>query len=158
MKQTTRTLFTALALGSASLSIAAPALAHCEIPCGIYDDEAKFDELDLDVKTIKRSIEGIAESKSMHDTARWVTNKENHAQKIQDAMAVYFLAQRIKAPASDAEAKDFENYATSLKLSHEIIVAAMKTKQTSDQATADALQAAVTAYREHYFALHGHKH
>ncbi len=155
MKQTTRTLFTALALGITTFSMAAPAMAHCEIPCGIYDDEAKFDELALHVKTIKRSIEGIAESKTTHDTVRWVINKENHAQKIQDEMATYFLAQRIKAP-TDAAKK--EEYIQSLELAHSIIVAAMKTKQSSDMEKAEILGNQIEAYKTLYFKIHGHEH
>ncbi len=155
MKTTASVLFSSILLVTASMAFTAPANAHCEIPCGIYDDEAKFDELALHVRTIKRSIEGISDSETMHDTARWVTNKENHAQKIQDEIAVYFLAQRIKKP-SDSDG--MENYTKSLKLAHAIIVAAMKTKQSADMGKAETLGKAVNAYREHYFVLHGHKH
>ena len=153
--KSSRILLTSIALSIISLGYNAPALAHCEIPCGIYDDEAKFDELDLHVKTIKRSIEGIQSTENMHDTARWVINKENHAQKIQDEIAVYFLTQRVKSPSKSDDPK---SYAKSLMLTHQILVTAMKAKQTSDMAIADALQDAVDAYRDHYFELHGHKH
>jgi len=32
------------------------AMAHCQIPCGIYDDELRFEALEEDVATIKKSI------------------------------------------------------------------------------------------------------
>ncbi|WP_018997477.1 superoxide dismutase [Ni] [Hirschia maritima] len=155
MNTISRSIFLSIALFTASIGFTAPAFAHCEIPCGIYDDEAKFDELDLHVKTIKRSIEGIQAAENTHDATRWVINKENHAQKIQDEIAVYFLTQRVKAPVKSKEKK---SYAKSLKLAHQILVAAMKAKQSADMEKAEELQKAINAYRDHYFELHGHKH
>ena len=84
-----------------------------------------------------------------------VINKENHAQKIQNEIAVYFLTQRVKAPVKSKEKK---SYIKSLKLAHQILVAAMKAKQSADMEKAEELQTAINAYRDHYFELHGHKH
>jgi len=140
---------------AAALS-AGPAQAHCQIPCGIYDDARVFDELEEHVRTIERSVRGIAEAQSVHDAARWTLNKETHAQLIQDRAQDYFLAQRV-TPVSP-RARGFGDYLTSLRLLHEMIVAAMGAKQSADPAPAARLKSAVEAYRAHYFKLHGHRH
>jgi nickel superoxide dismutase len=156
MRLAFRSALTAALLVTTPVVATSPALAHCQIPCGIYDDKRVFDELEEHVDTIKRSIEGLKDSTSSHDTVRWVINKESHAQKIQDQIAEYFFAQRIKAAAKDSA--NFESYQTSLELAHKIIVAAMKAKQSDEMKKAEALEAAVKAYRKHYFDLHGHEH
>ena len=53
---------------------------------------------------------------------------QEHAQAIQDQVAAYWLAQRIKAP-QDEGGKD--RYHRQLELMHGITVAAMKCKQTT---------------------------
>ena len=37
-------------------AVASPLLAHCEVPCGIYTDEARFVALEEDLKTIERAM------------------------------------------------------------------------------------------------------
>lgn len=132
------------------------ASAHCQIPCGIYDDERAFAEMKQDAVTIERSMRGLAESKTMHDAARWTMNKERHAQNIQDTAQAYFLAQRVKVAAK--KSKGYKNYVTSTTALHQIIVAAMKTKQSDDQAQVEALDAAIETYEAHYWSMHGHDH
>ena len=67
--------------------------------------------------------------------ARWVVTKETHAGAIQSTIADYFLAQRIKS--------DSPSYADQLKAAHAVTVAAMKCKQSTDGATAAALETAI---------------
>ena len=132
-----------LALASLFVAIvAAPyANAHCQVPCGIYGDERRFEEMLEDAQTIAKAIDQIGELSGTHDAtghnqlARWVSTKESHATNIQDIAAQYFLAQRIKADAG--------NYVEQLKAAHGVIVAAMKCKQAADPATAKALEAAI---------------
>jgi hypothetical protein len=143
---------------SAVLFAAAPpaAQAHCQIPCGIYDDQRAFAEMKQHAVTIERSLRGLSESKTMHDSARWTMNKEQHAQKIQDMAQSYFLAQRVKV--ADEGSKAYPNYVTSATGLHKIIVAAMKAKQTTDEAAVSALEEAINAYEAHYWSMHGHDH
>lgn len=142
----------ALAIFSAPQS----ASAHCQIPCGIYDDERAFAQMKQDTATIARSLRGLSESKTVHDSARWTMNKEEHAQNIQDAAQSYFLAQRVKVAAK--KSKGYEDYVTSTTGLHQIIVAAMKTKQSDDPARVEALESAISAYEAHYWSMHGHDH
>ena len=124
------------------------ASAHCEVPCGIYGDQQRFEAMLEDHKTIHKAMEqitalaGKSDAQSHNQLARWVMNKETHATKIQDTIAQYFMSQRIKA----ADPK----YVDKLTKAHAVMVAAMKTKQTVDTAAADALREAVLAFHKAY--------
>lgn len=115
--------------------------AHCQVPCGIYGDERRFQEMLEDTETIAKAIGEINSLAGTHDAtghnqlARWVVTKEDHAANIQQIIGQYFLAQRIKAEA--------DNYEDQLKAAHGVIVAAMKCKQAADPATAEKLKAAI---------------
>lgn len=145
-----------LSMACFAFGLSSNAQAHCQIPCGIYDDARVFSELKQHVETIARSNKGLAEAETMHDSARWTMNKEEHAQKVQDTAQSYFLAQRVKPIAKGA--KGYEEYVTSATTLHQIIVAAMKTKQSTDPARVEALSKAVEAYEAHYWTMHGHGH
>lgn len=119
---------------------------HCEVPCGIYSDQHRFEEMLEDTATIAKSIASIKEitdgltsagptPKSLNQSVRWVTTKESHATNIQHIVSQYFLTQRIKA--------DNENYGKQLAASHAVLVAAMKCKQDADPATAVTLKEAI---------------
>ena len=41
--------------------------AHCEVPCGIYDDAARFKAMFEDESTISKAIAQINESADTHD-------------------------------------------------------------------------------------------
>ena len=114
---------------------------HCQVPCGIYADDVVFGELETDVKTITKAMEQINAlsadpGNNPNQLVRWVTNKEAHAQNIQDVVSSYFLAQRIKL---DLKKTDPEKYAKFLELAHEMTVLAMKCKQGTDTANAEML-------------------
>jgi len=98
--------------------------AHCEIPCGIYDDNARVKTLQEDAVTIAKSCKMIAElagktdAQSQNQLSRWVSNKEKHAQSIINTISNYYLTQRVKSSQKD--------YTDRLVKHHAIIVAAMK--------------------------------
>tara|TARA_Y100000588_G_scaffold200696_1_gene214387 strand:+ start:8563 stop:9021 length:459 start_codon:yes stop_codon:yes gene_type:complete len=128
--------------------------AHCEIPCGIYGDDARFTAIFEDLTTIEKSMNQINTLSSDPGTnanqlVRWVNNKETHADRIRDVVAQYFLAQRVKAPAEgDAEAA--QAYHRKLTLLHQMIQAAMKCKQTVDVVNVKKLHDAAHAFLELY--------
>ena len=139
-------LIAGLVLASANLS------AHCQVPCGIYADDVVFGELMTDVKTIHKAMVQINElsgdhGANHHQLVRWVTNKESHAQNIQNTMSAYFLAQRIKLAMKES---DPEGYAELVGLAHKITVLAMKCKQGTEVANADALHDALHAFQKAY--------
>lgn len=115
--------------------------AHCQVPCGIYGDQLRFEQMLEDEHTISKAQLQLAElsedptPQNINQMVRWVTTKEDHAQNIQDTIADYFMAQRIKPTA--------DNYDKTLKAAHSVTIAAMKAKQSADPATAKALEEAI---------------
>lgn len=137
------------ALGLALVALSAQqAAAHCQVPCGIYGDQRRFDEMLEDTETITKAIAQIGEMAGTHDAtghnqlARWVVTKEDHATNIQRIIGDYFMAQRIKA--------DADNYDATLKAAHAVMVDAMKAKQAADPATADKLGKSIKALYKAY--------
>lgn len=124
--------------------------AHCQVPCGIYDDNNVIGSMDTDVITIEKAAQQVIElskepSANAQQIVRWTTNKESHAQALQEKVLNYFLAQRLALPAADA---DQEVYEKKLALCHEIIVTAMKCKQTTDAANPAKLKELMVTFRE----------
>jgi len=134
---------------------ASQALAHCQIPCGIYDDELRVQLIAEHIGTIEKSMNQIVElgkasPVNYNQLVRWVNNKEAHAQEIQDIVTAYFMAQRIKAPEK-AEGEAYDAYRRNLELLHRIQVAAMKAKQTTDLEHVETLRALLKKFHKSYF-------
>jgi nickel superoxide dismutase len=130
-------------------------LAHCQIPCGIYDDHARVMSMLEDVETVKKSVTEMmalvdkTDLQSKQQFVRWVNNKEMHAQKIIATISDYFLTQRVKPSQED--------YAERLAKHHAVILLSMKAKQTADLNVVEQLGAAVQAL-EAYYPEHEHEH
>ena len=138
----------ALIAALCSTVIATSAFAHCQIPCGIYGDEGRFDALREDFSTIEKSMNQINEmskagDKNYNQLVRWVSNKDDHAQKVQQVVLDYFLAQRIKP--------DTENYDKKLMHLHHLVVKAMKCKQTTDTGHVEGLRKHLDDFEALYF-------
>ena len=122
------------------------AAAHCQVPCGIYDDHARVHSMMEDVTTIEKAVVQIAALAGKHDAqsqnqmVRWVQTKEEHASKIISLTAEYFLTQKIK----EASVTD-KDYINRLVTCHRLMRAAMKTKQTVDAKAVKDLRTAVEA-------------
>ena len=129
--------------------------SHCEIPCGIYNDELRFTVIEEHITTIEKAMKQIGHlSKSKppnsNQIVRWVTNKEKHADEIQHIVSQYFLTQRIKLVGTgDDKANRIRT--EHLSLCHEILVYAMKTKQTTDFSNVEKLKSSVKAFKDSYF-------
>ena len=126
------------------------AVAHCEIPCGIYDDEMRITMITEHIKTIEKSmkqIKKLADSKPINHNqlTRWIMNKERHADELQKIVTQYFMTQRIKP--------DAKNYSQKLILLHKILLSAMKCKQTTDLAHISALRSLVKEFQTLYFEV-----
>lgn len=124
------------------------AAAHCEIPCGIYDDEMRIKMIAEHITTIEKSMNQITElsgrtTKDYNQITRWVMNKEHHADKIQQIVAQYFMTQRIMPGASD--------YMKKMSLLHKMLVTAMKCKQTTDVSQTVELNKLLNEFRSVYF-------
>ena len=135
---------------------------HCEMPCGIYNDAMRFDMLEEDIATIEKSMNTINElsaagDKNYNQLVRWVVNKEDHCTKFMDIVWQYFLNQRVK-PASPDAGEAYDDYIAQLTTMHEMLIYAMKCKQTTDPANVEKLKELVARSRELYFKEHGHEH
>ena len=149
-----------------ALTLGGPPALHCQVPCGIYGDKLRIDLLMEDIATIEKGMRqitelGSADHPNWNQLVRWIETKDEHAQKIQDQAAQYWLAQRIKAPASlnapDAEAA-WAKYNLQLTILHRMIVSAMKCKQTTDEANVAALRQAVKDLAASYFTKEDLEH
>ena len=122
--------------------------AHCQVPCGVYGDSARFTQMLEDQTTIAKAIAQIVglagkkDAQSANQLSRWVSTKEDHANKIQKIIAEYFLTQRIKSSS--------EKYEALLKGAHSVMVAAMKCKQGTDSKSADALKSLIENFQTVY--------
>jgi nickel superoxide dismutase len=147
-----RLLIASLVVCCVLVSRIRPAAAHCEVPCGIYDDQRRFEQMLEDHQTIAKAMTAIrdltakrnegAEPLSANQLIRWVATKEAHATSTQDIIARYFMTQRIKP--------DADGYVKKLTAAHAVMIAAMKCKQTVDAANADALRAAILDFYRAY--------
>jgi len=139
-----------------ALLMPALASAHCQIPCGIYDDQARFTLLKEHIGTIEKSMTSITDlsaegEKNYNQIVRWVINKEEHAQKLMDIVTEYFMAQRIK-PADPADAAAHADYLKKIEMLHNLLVYAMKCKQTTDLANVEKLKTLVADFEKLYFS------
>ena len=139
-----------LSLAMFAMVLLAPstAQAHCQVPCGIFDDHMRVQAMLEDAVTIEKSmtlineLNGKTDALSVNQQVRWIMTKEDHAEKIIRTISDYFLAQRVKP--------DQKGYTKRLERHHAVMVAAMKTKQTVDAKSVKALVKSIEALEEYY--------
>jgi nickel superoxide dismutase len=124
------------------------ASAHCEIPCGIYDDDMRINMINEHIATVEKSMNEIVkiEKEGHHNSnqlIRWVMNKERHADALQEIVTQYFMTQRIKP--------DMKDYEKKLALLHQMLIYGMKCKQTTDLKNIEELRRLVKAFHSLYF-------
>ena len=124
------------------------AAAHCEIPCGIYDDEMRIEMLREHITTIEKSMNQVIllekdANRKANQLTRWVMNKEQHADKLQEIVSQYFMTQRLTP--------DSKNYASKLQLLHEMLLAGRKSKQATDLEQVKRLRGLVDMFEKAYF-------
>lgn len=130
------------------LFLATQAMGHCEIPCGIYDDEMRIEILRENITTIEKSMNQInalekKPAENANQLTRWVVNKEKHADDLQEIVSQYFMTQRLRP--------DAKNYLSKLQILHEMLLAAMKSKQTTDLEHPKQLRELVDQFEKAYF-------
>lgn len=139
-----------------SLSAVAPsAYSHCEVPCGIYDDEMRIEMIREHITTIEKAMNTILELSDAspvnhNQIVRWTVNKEKHAEELQHIVGQYFLTQRVKPAHSDDGTTD-DRYVEQLTLLHMMLIHAMKAKQTTDLKQVETLRALTDKFNKSYF-------
>ena len=124
------------------------AWAHCEIPCGIYNDHMRIHMIEEHITTIEKSMNQIVELSGQtpvnyNQLVRWVTAKEQHANEVQQIVTQYFMTQRIKPEATGYEKK--------LAVLHKMLLSAMKCKQTTELANVNDLRSLTKEFEGLYF-------
>lgn len=137
------------------LFITAQAFAHCQIPCGIYDDEIRLEMIAEHITTIEKSMKSIIDFSAKKDIdynqiVRWVNNKETHAGYIQDIVSEYFMDQRV-VPVPKSDEKGYAAYVNKLTLLHQLSVYAMKAKQGLDLDNVKKLRELLKSFEEAYY-------
>ncbi len=141
-------LLTFMAIVLSTFIMSSQVMAHCQVPCGIYDDNARVMSMLEDAATINKAVKLIAQlagkvdAQSQNQLIRWVITKEQHAQNIIDKISDYFLTQRVKS--------DQKDYTERLSKHHAVIVAAMKAKQNADKKYVINLQKSIEALLVYY--------
>ncbi len=130
------------------------ALAHCEIPCGIYDDRMRVALIREHIDTIEKSMKMIDHltgeaDKNYNQIVRWINNKEAHAEELQHVVYQYFMTQRIKSV--DKGKDGFDSYIHQLTLLHELLLEAMKSKQTVELDHVDSMRKLADKFEKAYF-------
>ena len=113
---------------------------HCQVPCGIFDDPKLVAEVKEAVATITKASKEtnrlFGEMKTplaFNQMTRWVNTKEEHANKIIHLIGDYCLCQRVKPfGAAKSPFKSEKDYVDALKAHHAVMIAAMKSKQSTD--------------------------
>ncbi len=136
--------------------------AHCEVPCGIYNDQLRVQLLLEHFTTIEKAMKQIntlskAESVNYNQLVRWINTKEEHANKIQHIVFQYFMTQRIKVKQPENPTA-YNKYIRQLTLAHKMLVAAMKTKQTTEVKHIETLRKTLHEFTEAYFSEEDIKH
>ena len=124
------------------------AAAHCEIPCGIYDDEMRINLIAEHITKIEKSMQQVIALKEKtpvdyNQITRWIMNKEHHANKLQEIVSQYFMTQRITPGTTD--------YMKKISTLHKMLVSAMKCKQTIDVSHVNTLNALLKDFHNIYF-------
>jgi len=129
------------------------AYPHCQIPCGIYNDDMRFDMVAEDIDTVEKSMNTISElakdePPNYNQIIRWVDNKDDHADKIAETVTYYFMAQRVKPllPGEDG----YEVYARQIESLHRLLVLSMRAKQSIDLSVVSEMRKTLEEFRKAY--------
>lgn len=130
-------------------------VAHCEIPCGIYNDQMRIHLIEEHITTVEKSIKKIDElskEKNSNQLVRWILNKDKHADKIQNIVTQYFMTQRIKFVAKE-NSKLHAKYIKEITTLHQLLIYAMKTKQSLDLSNIKKLRQLLAEFELSYFKV-----
>lgn len=97
------------------------ALSHCQVPCGIFQDQARVQGMMEDAATIRKAMVQTGElstkvasgdAQSLNQSCRWISTKDEHANRIISTTAEYFLAQRVVVRTPSLLPAGFEQFHT----------------------------------------------
>jgi nickel superoxide dismutase len=114
------------------------------------------------IATIEKSMNQISEltessKDNMNQLVRWVNNKEQHSNEFTEIVTQYFLSQRIKI-TDPSKTEELKSYQTKVTLLHQMMVFAMKCKQTTDPKNTEKLSSLVAQFVDVYFSPEQKEH
>ena len=135
----------------------AGAASHCEIPCGIYDDGMRIKLIREHIDTIEKSMNMIKkltgqQEKNYNQIVRWINNKEAHAEELQHIVYQYFMTQRINPVGEEDE--EYGRYIEEVTLLHQLLIGAMRSKQTLELDHIANMRKLVDRFEKAYFGHH----
>ncbi len=144
------------------------ASAHCEVPCGIYNDHLRIELIKEHIQTIEKAMIQIQtlsaeENVNYNQLVRWIETKEHHANLIQEIVEQYFMTQRIK-PVDPEDVEAYNKYISQITVLHKLLIFSMKAKQTTEVEFVIKLQMSTEEFEMVYFGpediehIHGHDH
>ena len=136
--------------------------SHCQVPCGIYDDEMRIGMIGEHIATIEKSMKQIvelseSEIQNLNQIVRWIQNKDAHADDLSDIVTYYFMTQRLK-PIEGKDSAEYKEYVNKLTLLHQMLFYAMKSKQTTDLANVEKLKSLLKDFEVAYFGPEAREH
>lgn len=134
----------------------ASAFSHCQMPCGIYDDQMRISMIKEYIITVEKSMKQIQalsgqKDKNHNQIVRWVNTKDDHADKINEVASGYFMTQRLN-PADLNDPSSREGYVQKLSLLHRLMFYAMKAKQTTDLSFVSKMRGTIDEFSDAYFS------
>ena len=127
---------------------------HCQVPCGIYDDQMRIKMIAEHITTIEKAMNQVntlskENPVNYNQVVRWVMNKESHAEELSDIVTYYFMTQRLNpVPKTD---KKYTDYQKKLELLHHMLSYAMKAKQSTDLSHVETLRKLLKEFEAAYF-------
>jgi nickel superoxide dismutase len=139
-----------------SLAASQVLLSHCQVPCGIYDDQVRIKMMGEHITTMEKAMKQVlalskATPVNYNQVVRWVTNKEKHGEELSQIVTYYFMTQRLK-PASSSDTHKYSHYKEQLELLHHLLVYTMKAKQSTDLKVIETLRELLKKFEKAYFA------
>ncbi len=133
--------------------------AHCQVPCGIYDDHVRVKLMAEHITTMEKAMNKVLElakeaKPNYNQLVRWVSNKEKHAEEFSGIVTYYFMTQRLK-PVASGDKEKYKSYLQKLELLHHLLVYGMKAKQSTDLSHIKKLRELLKKFEVAYF---GHAH
>lgn len=129
--------------------------SHCQVPCGIYNDQMRIKMIAEHITTIEKAMNQVItlskeSAPNYNQIVRWVNNKEIHAEELSDIVTYYFMTQRLK-PIPETDAAHYANYRKKLELLHHLLFYTMKAKQSTDLQVIEKLKKLLKEFEKAYF-------
>ena len=118
-------ILTSFLLGANPLTLT----AHCQMPCGIYQDAMIYDLIDQYAETMVKAVTVMNQSKfetvrERNEFMRWVMEKEKESNDTSQLITTFFMQQKIKPGEPDTQKR--------IEAAHKLLCLIVAIKQNAD--------------------------